>query len=771
MVSDLNDGNWLDIYIANDYYLPDAIYMNQGDGSFDEQVKELTKQVSFAGMGADIADINNDSHKDIFVLDMATSDHYQSKTLMASMNTERFNMLTNDLGYQDQYMFKTFQLNNGNNIFNNVAQLTGLAKTNWSWAVLMADFNNDENKDIYITNGYRRYATNRDTRTVVSIAQHVFPTGVPLEVKKRIYYDMPEEKVANMIYENEGRLSFTDKLTAWGVDDLSYSNGAAYADLDNDGDLELLVNNIDEEAFLYKNLSVENSSGNYLNVKTNGNLSESFPKITLIYRGDQQVIENKRVRGYRSAVDDLAHFGLGEIKRIDTVRVDWLSGKRQEQYEVKANHVVTFDEEDAQESSKEKGSSYMSQADVNGDGHQNLYIGGAAGQAGELFIGDGIGYEFAPSKAFEADTSSEDMESVFFDLDGDNDLDLYVVSGGNEFPSNAKQYRDRLYINDGWGSFSKATSSVLDGFTFSGKSVSSIDFDNDGDTDLIIGNRIAPQRYRTSVPSIVLENDNGKLIDVTEEVFSDLKTFGIINKVVTADFDNDEWEDLLITGEWSSIGLFRNVKGIFQNISSESNLNSEPGCWYSAQATDVNKDGFPDFVVGNVGLNSKYKTSVEKPLKVFAGDFDENDSFARASVIDIFGSGLNDSYQKEVNTFESVLLINNGDNTFEKVILPIEAQLFPILDIATYDVNKDGFEDLLLVGSIYNTEAETPRMDAESGLVLISDQKGGYLINSDLNREFYFNGNSKSIEIIKNENGQYAVVGFNDANISAFEIK
>ena len=540
------------------------------------------------------------------------------------------------------------------------------------------------------------------------------------------------------------------------MDDLSYSNGAAYADLDNDGDLELLVNNIDEEAFLYKNLSVENSSGNYLNVKTNGNLSESFPKVTLIYRGDQQVIENKRVRGYRSAVDDLAHFGLGEIKRIDTVRVDWLSGKRQEQYEVKANHVITFDEEDAQESSKEKESSgssfenvnatdiglafkheeneyddfekeillpykqstlgpYMSQADVNGDGHQNLYIGGAAGQAGELFIGDGIGYEFAPSKAFEADASSEDMESVFFDLDGDNDLDLYVVSGGNEFPSNAKQYRDRLYINDGWGSFSKATSSVLDGFTFSGKSVSSIDFDNDGDTDLIIGNRIAPQRYRTSVPSIVLENDNGKLIDVTEEVFPDLKTFGIINKVVTADFDNDEWEDLLITGEWSSIGLFRNVKGIFQNISSESNLNSELGCWYSAQATDVNKDGFPDFVVGNVGLNSKYKTSVEKPLKVFAGDFDENDSFdlvlstkyegeyvpfrgkecstdqmpfigekyptydsfARASVIDIFGSGLNDSYQKEVNTFESVLLINNGDIPSKRSFSPSRHSYFP----------------------------------------------------------------------------------------------
>ena len=851
VVSDINDDNWLDVYIANDYYLPDVIYLNQGNGSFEEQVKVLTKQVSFAGMGADIADINNDNYKDIFVLDMATSDHYQSKTLMASMNTKRFNMLTNELGYQDQYMFNTFQLNNGNNTFKNIAQLTGLAKTNWSWSVLMADFNNDENKDIYITNGYRRYATNQDTRTAISIAQQVFNIKVPLDVKKRIYYNMPEEKVANMIYENKGRLSFTDKSKDWGIDDLSYSNGAAYADLDNDGDLELLVNNIDEEAFLYKNLSVENKSGNYLNVKTNGKLSESFPTITLIYEGGRQVIENKRVRGYRSAVDNMVHFGLGKVRVVDTVRVEWPSGKSEEKHGIKANRVITFDEESSVEISRQKknlvtpfeqvnatdiGLSFkhqeneyddfekeillpykqstlgphMSQADVNGDGNQDLYIGGAAGQSGELYLGNGVGYKLAPNKAFGVDASSEDMESVFFDLDGDGDLELYVVSGGNEFPSNAKQYRDRLYINDGSGLFSKASSPTLNGFAYSGKSVGTIDFDNDDDLDLIIGNRIAPQQYPTAAPSTILENDQGELKDVTDHVLPDLKAFGIINTIITTDFDNDGWEDLLVAGEWSSIGLFRNVGGTFQNVSSKSNLNSQLGWWYSAQETDINNDGLPDFVMGNVGLNSKYKTSVDKPLKVFAADFDDNntfdlvlstkyegdyvpfrgrecstdqmpfisekyttyDSFARASVIDIFGDGLDDSYQKEVNTFESILLINKGDHIFERVVLPVEAQLFPILDIATHDVNGDGFEDLLLVGSIYNTEAETPRMDAGSGLVLISDQKGGYLTDPRNNRIFYLEGNSKSIEVLQKENGKtHAIVGLNNDGLSVFEIK
>lgn len=849
-ISDINDDNWLDIYIANDYYVPDAIYLNQGNGTFKDDTKSLTNQVSFAGMGVDIADINNDSNKDIFVLDMATSDHYQSKTLMASMNTEQFELLTSQLGYHHQYMFNSLQLNNGNNTFKNVAQLSGLAKTNWSWSVLMTDFNNDENKDIFITNGYRRYATDNDTRTAVTLAQQVFGNNVPIDVKKRIYYGMPEEKVSNVIYENKSGLNFLNKSSDWGVADSSYSNGAAYADLDNDGDLELVVNNIDEEAFLYKNMSVENGNGNYLNVKVLGTLSESFPKITIIYSGKKQVIESKRVRGYRSSVDNLAHFGLSDNRRVDTLRVQWPSGKVLEKYDVKANRVVVVKEEDASITQSKNPSTgvssfqkidaneiglsfthqendfndfekeillpykqstlgpFMSSGDVNGDGIDDLFIGGASGQSGQLFIGDGVGYEPMKNIAFDRDALSEDMESVLFDLDGDGDLDLYVVSGGNAFSQGSKRYRDRLYTNDGQGEFSKSVDKKLNGFTYSGKSVTTIDYDNDGDLDLIVGNRIIPQQYPMAAPSIVLENDNGQLKDVTDEIFPELKTFGIINKVISSDFDDDGWKDVIIVGEWSMIGMFRNVDGTFEDISANSQLDQQLGWWYSVTETDVNKDGLPDFVVGNVGLNTKYKTAEDKRLKVFAADFDDNstfdlvlsskyqgeyvpfrgkqcssdqmpfigekfptyDSFARASIVDIYGDGLQDSYQKEVTSFESILLLNLGENKFKRIVLPVEAQLFPILDVATHDVNKDGFEDLLLVGAIYNTEAETPRMDAGSGLVLISDQEGGYTTAS--NTGFYFNGNSKSVEIVDGQSGtRYVVVGFNDDGLSVFMIK
>ncbi len=844
VVSDINDDQWLDVYMTNDYYIPDLIFINQKDKTFRDQSKVLTSQLSFFGMGADIADINNDHFKDIFVLDMASADHYRAKTLMASMDTQGFDLLVNQLGYQYQYMFNSLQLNTGNNTFKNIAQLAGLAKTDWSWAVLMTDFNNDPKKDIFITNGYRRYALNNDTRMNIIQARRAYQ-NVPEAVKKQIYYSMPTEKLPNLMFQNDGDLSFTDQTKSWGLSDPSYSNGAAYADLDNDGDLELVVNNIDEQAFIYKNMSVETGLGNFLNIETTGELSESFPKVIISHNGTTQIFENKRVRGYLSSVDLTAHFGLGDVAMVDTVRVEWPSGKWEERYDVRANNVIYFnerealsgviqnetlplaalssvdpmtqglsfshDENDYDDFVKEvllpyKQSTlgpYIASADVNGDRRKDIYIGGASGQAGRLFLAKEVGFEEQRLDDFEKDRHFEDMESVFFDYDGDKDLDLYVVSGGNE-QEGKNMYTDRLYLNDGNGRFSKATNILFNGFAEVGKTVCSLDYDNDGDADLVVGNRITAQHYPVAAPSYIFENRENTFVNVTDEVLPELNSFGVINKVIASDFDNDGWMDLVIAGEWTAIGLFKNVNGKFRNLAKENDLLLKKGWWFSIQETDVNDDGLPDFVIGNVGLNTKYKASMDKPLKVFASDFDNNgtfdlvlsskykdkyvplrgrecssqqmpfiakkyptfDGFAKASLIDVYGDQLNRSYQKEATFFESVLLINGGNGHFKVKPLPVEAQFFPILDMETYDFNKDGYQDLLLVGGIYDTEVETPRFDAGTGLMMFSNQKDNYHPVPISKSGFYFRGASKSVSIVDD----LVVVGINNAPLSTFKI-
>ena len=351
-VSDINNDGWLDIYIANDYYVPDALYLNNGNSTFTDQIKKATKQVSFYGMGVDVEDINNDNLNDIFVLDMASADHIRSKTLMASMNVEKHNLLVNKLDLHHQYMFNSLQLNIGNNKFHNVAQVTGLSKTDWSWAGLIFDANNDENNDIYVTNGYRRYALDNDIRIQISNIKKQYRGKVPLKIKEEIYNQLPSEKLTNVFFSNNGNLNFLNKTSDSGLSEPSFSNGAAYADLDNDGDLDIVVNNIDDDAFLFKNLSTENDTGNYVKIETKGTISEDFAKVTLIYDGKTRTKESKRVRGYLSSVDNTVHFGLGKHKIIDTVRVLWASGNFEEKYNIKANSNLIFNEKDAKNHNK-----------------------------------------------------------------------------------------------------------------------------------------------------------------------------------------------------------------------------------------------------------------------------------------------------------------------------------------------------------------------------------------------------------------------------------
>ncbi|NNF74189.1 MAG: VCBS repeat-containing protein [Flavobacteriaceae bacterium] len=844
-VSDINDDSWPDIYIANDYYVPDAMYVNNGDGTFTDRIKETTKQVSFYGMGLDIADINSDNRKDIYVLDMASSDHIRSKTLMASMNVPRFNLLIDDLSLQYQYMFNSVQLNMGNDTYTNIAQFTGMAKTDWSWAALVFDTDHDTQEDIYVTNGYRRYASDNDSRIRINRAKQQYKGNVPLALKDQIYNELPSEKLPNILYRNNGDLKFEDVTALSELNEPSFSNGAAYSDLDQDGDLDLVVNNLDQEAFLFRNMTMENSGGNYLKIIPKGNLSESFAKATIINDGKKKTKESKRVRGYISAVDNSIHFGLGATKTIDSVRILWPSGKGQLLLNVDANTTITVNEDEAvlmpdasppqdkwmnkvdlidythRENSfndfyKEVLLPYkqstlgpgIAKGDVNGDGKEDLYFGGALNQAGQLFVQTDQGFETKQVSAFAADKNFEDMTALFVDIDGDLDEDLYVVSGGSEFVERSAQLADRIYLNDGQGNFTRMNASELKNYTISGKAVAKFDYDKDGDFDILVGNRIKPQKYPLHEPSILYRNDNGQLTNVTGEVAAEFEDFGMVNDIITTDFNSDGWTDFIVVGEWTHVGLFQNNQGTFSDISSQSDLDNQLGWWFNVTETDLNKDGKPDYLVGNVGKNIKFKVSPEKPLRVYADDFDDNGThdvvlskkyndvfvpvrgkecstmqmpfiaekmpsymeFANATLEDIYGEKIITAYRREVNQFKSVVLLNQGNGTFKTIELPNMAQTMPVLDAVSSDIDNDGFEDLVLVGNIHKTEVETPRLDNPYGLILISNQKDNYTVIGPEISGFYISGDAKSVEIVSVANQEYIVVACNDGPAEVFAL-
>lgn len=665
--SDLNNDGYTDLYVSNDFGTPDCLYINQKDGTFKDEIKNTTAHTSFYGMGVDIADFNNDGHLDIIQMDMDAATNRRSKANMASMNPELFKNIER-VGFQYQFMQNSLQLNTGYNNegipkFKDISRLAGVSSTDWSWAPLLADFDNDGYKDLFISNGTRREINNKDY--FASLEGEKKHEDSLLKKSLRI----PSEPIDNFMFKNNGDLTFSRSNTDWGIEDKGFSNGAVYVDLDNDGDLELVTNNIDKTASIFKNHSSE--INNHLTVNLKGSEKNKFglgAKVHVFHNQNYQVQEVTLSRGFQSSVAPKLHFGLGKDEVIDSLIIVWPNQKAQKLTNVEVNTNLLLDIGLAKDDYKTKNStaklfnSYadtlalykhkennyddfkkeillphktsqfgpgIAVGDLNGDGLDDFYIGAASKYPGGLFYQKSNGsFEQQKFKILLEDRIHEDIGALIFDADNDGDNDLYIVSGGNEFLPGSSMLKDRLYVNQGNGAFEKSLTALPPIFE-SGSRVYACDYDKDGDQDLFVGGRLVPGNYPYPASSYILENVSKsgipKFKNITPNIATDFNRLGLVTSAQWLDYDNDGWKDLAITGEWMKLRIFKNKKGkAFEEVTEDLGLDDTMGWWFSLKANDIDNDGDIDLVAGNLGDNYKYKASENETFDIFLNDFDGN---------------------------------------------------------------------------------------------------------------------------------------------------
>ncbi len=847
--ADLDNNGYLDVYVTNDYIEADYMFLNNGDGTFTESVKDRMRHISVFSMGIDIADLDHDGQEDIFITEMLPKDYKRSKINMAAMNPKGFFEMV-DNGFHYCYMHNVLQKNLGNGHFSEVSQLAGLSKTDWSWACFLSDFDNDGLRDVFVANGYRRDIFDRDaerkmTQFFEEHRKQNKPGAPDINEVMDIYHS---EKLENHIYKNNGDLNFSYKTKDWGLDVSSFSNGASIGDLDNDGDLDLVINNLNQEAFVFRN-NGEKSGNNYLKIKLEGpqkNPHGFGAKVILNFGEKMQMEQFKISRGYLGTVEPKIYFGLGKASQIDEVKVEWLDGKVSTIQNVACNAELTISYKDATGMVAEKAKSptlfrevtneafaqpfvhqendyddfktqillphklsqlgpFIAVADVNGDELEDFYVGGAANQAGRLYIQNIGGFQAKNMAAFTKDKAHEDMGVLFFDADGDGDQDLYVVSGGVEFPEGSDNYQDRLYLNDGAGNFTK--SSGLPKFTTSGSCVAAGDFEGDGDLDLFVGGRSIPDRYPLPVSSHILINDGGTFTDQTSATASNLRLAGMVTTAIWSDFDKNGSADLILAGEWMPVKFMKNEGGKLKDVTSSYVSDDLTGWWNRIIESDIDGDGDLDYIAGNLGKNYKFKASKEKPFHIYCNDFDNNGSFdvvlakyygdkqvpvrgrecssqqmpfvaekfptfhefADAGINDIYGDGLNAALHYEAQWFASTLFLNESD-TFLVKKLPLEAQYSTVQGIIAEDFDQDGKTDIILGGNLYHAEVETTRADASVGLFLKNE--GGHSLSSTSVNEsgFFIPYDVKDLQLIKigKEGSNGVLVGSNDGVLRLF---
>jgi hypothetical protein len=801
--SDLNNDGWLDLYTSNDYTGSDKLLINQHGQYFKESGQELLTHISRFSMGTDIADINNDGLPDIYSLDMLPDNNKRQKELMWPDNYDVYHEMVRN-GLHHQFMRNMLHLNNGIGAFSEIGQLAGVSNTDWSWTALFADYDNDGLQDLFVSNGYKRDYTNSDFVKYRANQLFAKDAGQPPDSYTTMLEKMPSTKVHNYLFRNENGISFSEVSKDWGMEALNLTNGSAYGDLDNDGDLDLVLNNIDDEAGIYRNNSEYLNGNKYLKIRLKGsgkNLNGVGSKVTVYSNGNLMMRELSPCRGFQSSVEPLLYFGARDIAAFDSVIVLWPGGRRQILKNVTSNQTVLIQEEGdtiiattrstaMQPFFKEESSvefvhrendfidfkyqplltrMYSSMgpavatADINGDGLQDFYFGGAKGQVAEIHLQQKNGsFKKKEIPAFKHDKDSEDVDAIFFDADNDGDSDLYVVSGGYEFDEADVALEDKLYFNDGNGNFKRGQ---LPSMRSSGACVKPGDIDQDGDLDLFVGGRIVPGRYPHAPESFLLVNNGkGTFSIATESICPQIKNVGMVTDAAWVDLNNDKLTDLIVVGEWMPVMIFLNENGKLVDKTSDFIKEKTSGFWNTILVHDFDHDGDADFIAGNEELNNQIKPSKNRPATMYYYDFDANGSvdpllfyyvqdqsypfptrdelteqlpafkkkfpkyadYVNARIEDILSDkAIEMSLKLEAVHFETTYFRNDG-GTFSSHVLPLELQFSPVFALAVMDVNRDGFDDLLTGGNLERTRARTGLLKGNNGYIFLGDNKGNF---------------------------------------------
>jgi len=838
-VSDINNDGWPDLYVTNDYVEEDYLYINNHDGTFSEKLKNELGHISNFSMGCDIADINNDGWSDIFTLDMLPEDNRRQKLLYMPDNYELYNSQVQN-GFYHQLMRNMLQLNNGNGTFSEIGQVSGVYCTDWSWAPLLMDFNNDGYKDIFITNGYGRDMTNRDFVKFYANERLKYLRGESSDNMFKLLQGIPVTPVHEYLYLNTGNLQFTDASLTAGFDKQTLSNGAACADLDNDGDLDLVINHLNAPAEICRNMLMENGNGsNWIEFNLTEKDQNKFAlgaKVNIYTPKGSIKLENYPVHGFQSSMQVPLHTGLPS-PQIDSVVIQWSDGNVETIKNVKINSINNISYQISRKdqnipinlktifsssttslpyahSSPETNDfkaqplmpnmisyncPHMAKADINKDGLDDIYVCGAQGQPGKLFLQQANGNFIEDDQPdFALDAACEDVDAVFFDADNDGDLDLYVVSGGYNFNADDSALQDRLYINAN-GKFHK-TKQALPNETLSGSCVRVADMDNDGDSDIFVGTRVVPGRYPESAESLLLINNGKGAFTKSSSVKTLLDSLGMITDAAWLDIDHDGRKDLIVCGEWMKLHLFLNKKEGFTDLSDHYFPDTLRGWWNRLQLADMDGDGDMDLIAGNWGLNSAIKVSAQEPATIYYNDFDNNgsvdpficyyiqgksypmasrddmtdqivslrqrfptyDSYADATVEDILTPEQLQSAKKlSANYFETTYF-ENDNGVFKARHLPLQANFFPAYAINTGDFDHDGKTDILLAGNVDHTRIKIGKIDAGYGVLLKGDGKGNFEYMPQLKSGLSVKGCTRDIIRLNGKNGDRVIFAVNN---------